>query len=76
MARRLDSNLLSAKQVAERLGVSVAFIRKATYRRELPCIRASRRLARYRAEDLARFIQERPALPPMHPEPAGGEAEA
>lgn len=51
--------MLSATQAADLLGVSRVTVYRLAERRELPAVYLTRRLLRFRREDLKRFIEER-----------------
>ena len=53
----MAGKLLRAEQVAERLGLKVATIRKMIYRREIPVVRPTRRAVRVREEDVEALIR-------------------
>lgn len=53
------SKLLRVPEVAERLGLKPATIRKMIYRRELPVVRPTRRAVRIREEDIEALIKQR-----------------
>lgn len=51
------SKLLRVPEVAERLGLKPATIRKMIYQRELPVVRPTRRAVRIREEDIEALIK-------------------
>lgn len=58
--RPIYYRLMDAGEAAEYLGLTVATIRKMTYRRELPFLRPTgRRTVRYRLNDLAALVRMR-----------------
>ncbi len=65
--RRMERDLWTADQVAKRLGVSLAAVRRWTYQRRLASLRIGR-CCRYDPAQVERFVRERPAL-----RPAGGQ---
>ncbi len=53
----MASKLLRVEEVAERLGLKVATIRKMIYRREIPVVRPTRRAVRVREVDVEALIR-------------------
>ncbi len=54
--------LLTYEQVADVLGIDVATLRRWVWAGKLPVVKLSRRLHRFRPEDLAKFIDSKTGL--------------
>ena len=55
-----ETSLLTQKELADRLKISVRTVRNFTRRRQIPAIRIGNKLMRYRLEDVLEALQSRP----------------